>query len=83
MSKAPSKELDALHGALASYFKAQLREGECTAALANVIRAFLKDNGVEQLPGGGTGERNEMDELADAAHEFLPFPGEVQDQEGE
>lgn len=42
--------LGALHEAFAQQLLAKLQSGECTAADLNVIRAFLKDNGIECLP---------------------------------
>jgi hypothetical protein len=48
MSGKASEDLLAnLHGALAQQFIKKLQSGECTASDLNVIRQFLKDNGIE------------------------------------
>jgi len=47
MSKATKDELSSLHGELAKAFTRVLNGGEATAAHMNVIRQFLKDNGID------------------------------------
>lgn len=54
MSRASEDVLGSLHEALAQTLLIKLKSGECTAADLNVVRAFLKDNGIECVP-----ERNE------------------------
>lgn len=71
MSKTSAKEneLGDLHSALAKILKEQVNlrdeNGKCNAAILNVARQFLKDNGIDAAP-----EHNqELKELA----EELPF----------
>jgi hypothetical protein len=46
--KASNSALDALHGVLAEHFSAMLKSPEgLKAADLNVIRQFLKDNGID------------------------------------
>lgn len=68
-NKATTDQLDELHGLLAKKMKSKLDSGDFTASDLNVIRAFLKDNGVEApaLPGTPTGD------LAST----LPFAGDT------
>ena len=54
MSKASTKELDALHGLVARELARKIKSGDFTAADLNVARQFLKDNGVEQAAIPGT-----------------------------
>lgn len=46
MSRATEDALAELHGALAGEMKRKLDTGELTASDLNVIRQFLKDNGI-------------------------------------
>lgn len=46
MSKATEDLLASLHGLLAEEMQAKLRSGAATASDLNVIRQFLKDNGI-------------------------------------
>lgn len=45
-SKATEDMLASLHGALAEAMKQRLNSGQATASDLNVIRQFLKDNGI-------------------------------------
>ena len=47
MSRASEDKLADLHGVFALHLMERLRTGECTASDLNVIRQFLKDNGIE------------------------------------
>lgn len=51
MSRASEDKLADLHGALALYFAGRLREDGCAASDLNVIRQFLKDNGINCVGG--------------------------------
>lgn len=78
MSKADNNEMNALHGTLAGVLKEAMvpepvldREGNVVgkrwnAAILSVARQFLKDNGIETLPGAS----KPLQELA----AVLPFP---------
>jgi hypothetical protein len=67
MAKATEDALDALHGLLAASFVSALtREGGASASEMNVIRQFLKDNGIEATDTAGS----RMGAITDA----LPFP---------
>ena len=63
---ADRKTVEGLHGALAKAMQERLKSGEATAADLNVIRQFLKDNGV------GLGLAPNAEEL-DKLREQLPF----------
>jgi hypothetical protein len=67
MSKATKESLDALHGAIAKALAEKIEKGEATAADLAVARQFLKDNGIDAIPGKG----DPLDQLRQAA---LPFP---------
>jgi hypothetical protein len=83
MSKASSKAMEALHGALASTFKDILENGEVAidketgeavkvtpqASTLNAIRQFLKDNKIEAADGAN----KDMNALA---RMHLPFQSE-------
>ena len=47
MGRASENKLADLHGTLALHFMERLRSGDCTASDLNVIRQFLKDNGID------------------------------------
>jgi hypothetical protein len=70
MSKADNDTLNKLHGVLAQVLMDEITatadEGKGRAAILNVARQFLKDNGIEALPGASKPLR----ELA----AVLPFP---------
>lgn len=59
--KATDAVLSSLHGELAKVFLLQLQSGEVKAADLNVIRQFLKDNGIQ-----ATAENPDMAKLIDA-----------------
>lgn len=67
MSRASEEVLGLLHDTLARSLLDKLQSGECTAADLNVIRAFLKDNGIECLPEKNDTIRNILDSLPDSA----------------
>jgi hypothetical protein len=64
--KASQDALEDLHGAVAKCLADKIRLGEATAADLAVARQFLKDNGIDAIPTGGS-------PLAGLA-ESLPFP---------
>ena len=55
--------LGMLHEALAQKFLEKIQSGECSASDLNVIRAFLKDNGIECLPEHNDTMKGILDEL--------------------
>lgn len=79
MAKTSSKEMDALHGQLATVLKDSIKELSASeekkglAALLNVARQFLKDNEVTALAVPNSPVQN----LADS----LPFVGDEFDGE--
>lgn len=70
MSQADKNTLNALHGTLAKVLLEEItnpeQDGKGRAAILNVARQFLKDNGVEALPEASK-------PLRDLA-QVLPFP---------
>lgn len=75
MSKATEDMLASLHGALAEAMARKLREGDFTASDLNVIRQFLKDNGIN-----ADGEKDEniqsiVDDLPDLDDNVTPLYG--------
>ncbi|WAW10010.1 hypothetical protein NB640_12445 [Oxalobacter vibrioformis] len=46
---APKEKLGELHTALAEVLLAEIKKDETPAAILNVARQFLKDNGIEAL----------------------------------
>lgn len=70
MSKADNTTLDSLHGALAKVLLDEIKKAgpdpKGRAAILNVARQFLKDNGIEALPSAN----KPLQDLAKA----LPFP---------
>lgn len=48
------KELDELHALLAEELKKRLLSGEASSAELNVIRQFLRDNGIDAVPKDGS-----------------------------
>ena len=61
--RASESFLGALHEAFAHQLLEKLQSGECTAADLNVIRAFLKDNGIECLPENNDTMKGILDSL--------------------
>ena len=57
------KLLDQLHTELAQELLDKVRSGEAKASELNVIRQFLKDNGIEGLPVDNTPLKELVDEL--------------------
>lgn len=76
MSKASNDSLNELHGTLARVLMEEISkkddDGKGRAAILNVARQFLKDNGIEALPSSSKPLR----ELA----EVLPFPEPGEDE---
>lgn len=70
MSKAPTESMEELHGELARVLLDEIKhpaeDNKGRAAILNVARQFLKDNGIESLPA----PKSPLGELAAA----LPFP---------
>lgn len=58
MSKASEKALSDLHAKLAEVLREQMMlvddQGKANAAILNVARQFLKDNGIDATPKQGT-----------------------------
>ena len=52
--KATEKELSELHGQLARVMKKMLDSGNYKSSDLNVIRQFLKDNGIEAVAAEGS-----------------------------
>jgi hypothetical protein len=50
MSRATNDIMDRLHGELATSLLNRIKSGEATAADLNVVRQFLKDNGIDATP---------------------------------
>lgn len=63
MPKASQDSLSDLHGMLAQIMAEKLRSGDVTASDLNVIRAFLKDNGVDTDPHTDNNVQSIVDEL--------------------
>ncbi|MBU4566988.1 MAG: hypothetical protein KKE29_19905 [Proteobacteria bacterium] len=66
--QATEDQLGELHAALARVLKSRIENGDATAADLNCARQFLKDNGIEAIPG----ENKSLDELTKAVREFNP-----------
>lgn len=63
MPKASTDSLSDLHGMLAQAMAERLKSGEATASDLNVIRAFLRDNGVDSDPQTDNNIQSIVDEL--------------------
>jgi hypothetical protein len=63
MPKASQNSLADLHGLLAQVMAEKLHSGEATASDLNVIRAFLKDNGVDTDPQTDNNIQSIVDQL--------------------
>jgi hypothetical protein len=75
MSRATDDILAGLHGAMAAAMAKKLASGEFTASDLNVIRQFLKDNGINS-----DGERDDnlkklADDLPDDIDNVVPLYG--------
>lgn len=66
MAKATEDLLSDLHGAMASAMKEKLESGEVSASDLNVIRQFLKDNGVECDGNANENLKGLADDLPDS-----------------
>lgn len=71
MSRATEDILAALHGDLADAMRKRLESGEATASDLNVIRQFLKDNGINSDGQSDPKLKNLADELPDDIDEEL------------
>ncbi|MGH0000114.1 hypothetical protein ACQU0X_08540 [Pseudovibrio ascidiaceicola] len=65
MSKATEGLLSELHGALADAMQAKLKSQDVTASDLNVIRQFLKDNGINTDGDKDDKIKNISDDLPD------------------
>ena len=59
------KKLEDLHALLAEELTNRLLSGECSPAELNVIRQFLRDNGIDAIPKSGSPLQGLMDSLPD------------------
>lgn len=71
--KTNKKALEDLFDAFAKELQAQINTGETPAATLNVIRQFLKDQGVNPIPGTNPAVNN----IAST----LPFNGEEHEED--
>ncbi len=63
--KATEELLASLHGALADAMQDKLTSGDASASDLNVIRQFLKDNGINSDAGANPKLRTLSDDLPD------------------
>lgn len=72
-NRATEEALAGLHATLARKLQERIESGECTASDLNVARQFLKDNGIEAVPGDGP-----LDPLEEALKQagMEPYEGE-------
>lgn len=75
MNKATEEMLASLHGELARQMKAKLESGDVTASDLNVIRQFLKDNGVQTDGERDPNIRSIADDLPDLDSNVTPLYG--------
>lgn len=75
MSKATEDLLASLHGALAEAMKDKLASGEATASDLNVIRQFLKDNGINVDGEKDPAIQSIADDLPDLDDNVTPLYG--------
>jgi hypothetical protein len=73
---ATEEALEQLHAQLATVMKARLSGPEVSAADLNVIRAFLKDNGIDAVPTKGS----PLGDLVDKLPTFGPDDIAAEDQ---
>lgn len=71
--KTSKQSLDALFDAFAQELNKQIVSGETPAATLNVIRQFLKDQGINPIPG--------TNPVVNSIAANLPFSGEEHDEE--
>lgn len=75
MSKASTEALEELHGEIAKALSKSIKDGEANAAILNVARAFLKDNGIDAIASPGSPLR----QLADDVTHYPFQPGDEAD----
>lgn len=75
MSKATEDILAALHGELAKAMAAKLASGEASASDLNVIRQFLKDNGINSDGAKDPNIKSLVDDLPDDIDNVIPLYG--------
>jgi hypothetical protein len=63
--RASTDLLDELHAAIAHSLIDKIRSGEATASDLNVARQFVKDNGIDAVPGKENPASQLADELPD------------------
>ncbi len=61
------------HGSVVRDKEGNLVEASVTAAELNVIRQFLKDNGIDRVPKSGA-EDDALNRLINAAEQNIPAP---------
>lgn len=75
MTKATEDFLAQLHGELAKAMAKKLKEGEATASDLNVIRQFLKDNGINSDGAKDPQIKSLVDDLPDDIDNVIPLYG--------
>lgn len=75
MSKATDDILAALHGAVAEKMQKILKQDQVSASDLNVIRQFLKDNGINSDPGSDTKTKTLSSMLPDSLDDESPVYG--------
>jgi hypothetical protein len=75
VSKATEDFLAGLHGELARAMQKKLKSGDFTASDLNVIRQFLKDNGINADGEKDPAIRDLADELPDDIDNVIPLYG--------
>lgn len=75
MTRATDEILAELHGAMAQAMKRKLEAGEVTASDLNVIRQFLKDNGINADPSEDPNLKGLADELPEDIDNVHPLYG--------
>lgn len=74
-NKATEALLAELHGAMARQMKQKLESGDLTAADLNVIRQFLKDNGINSDGESDPNMKSLADDLPDDLDNVTPIYG--------
>ena len=74
--RATEHELAGLHGEFARFLSGRLQSGEVAAAELNCIRQFLKDNGIDCVPGANP----DMNDLVEGLPTFTQTEDEEEDQ---
>lgn len=75
MSKASEDLLSSLHGAMAEAMQQKLASGDFTASDLNVIRQFLKDNGINADGAKDPKIKSLVDDLPDDLDNVTPLYG--------